>query len=148
MSQQTAFSLVVLYLRSAIFWCLHIVSLIPVLLVLLLFFWAPIGVRYAIASSWAKMNMRFLKWICGLDYEIKGRQNIPAEASLVLMNHQSTWETLATQSIFPNQLWVLKKELLRVPLFGWGLALISPIAIDRKAGKKPSTRLLSRVKRN
>jgi 1-acyl-sn-glycerol-3-phosphate acyltransferase len=135
-SQPTSFSLSVLYLRSTVFWLLHIASLIPVLLILLLFFWAPIGVRYAIASSWAKMNMRFLKWFCGLDYEIKGRENIPAEASLVLMNHQSTWETLATQSIFPNQLWVLKKELLRVPLFGWGLALISPIAIDRKAGKK------------
>ena len=82
------------------------------------------------------MNMRFLKWFCNLDYQIKGRENIPDKASLVLSNHQSTWETLAFQDFLPNQLWVLKKELFRVPVFGWGLALMSPIAIDRSAGKK------------
>ena len=82
------------------------------------------------------MNMHFLKWFCNLDYIIKGKENIPDNASLVLSNHQSTWETLAFQHFLPNQLWVLKKELLRVPVFGWGLAIISPIAIDRSAGKK------------
>ncbi len=136
MSQQRPFSRAELFIRSFIFWLFHIISLFPVVATLLLFFWAPINLRYAIASSWAKMNMRFLKLMCGLRYEIKGRENIPDEASLVLMNHQSTWETLAFQDILPNQLWVLKKELLRIPFFGWGLALISPIAIDRSAGKK------------
>ena len=125
-----------LYIRSSIFWMFHVLTLFPVVSVLLLFFWAPINTRYAIASSWAKMNIWFLKLSCNLDYEIKGRQNIPATASLVISNHQSTWETLVFQHFLPNQLWVLKKELLRVPVFGWGLALISPIAIDRSAGKK------------
>lgn len=125
-----------LYIRSTIFWLFHIVTVIAVVGTLLCFFWAPINVRYAVASSWAKMNMHFLKWFCNLHYEIKGRENIPHEASLVLSNHQSTWETLAFQHFLPNQLWVLKKELLRVPVFGWGLAMISPIAIDRSAGKK------------
>lgn len=82
------------------------------------------------------MNIWFLKISCNLGYEIKGKENVPDEASLVLSNHQSTWETLAFQHFLPNQLWVLKKELLRVPVFGWGLAMISPIAIDRSAGKK------------
>ena len=125
-----------LYLRSSIFWLFHVISLMLVVGTLLCFFWSPISVRYAIASSWAKMNMHFLKWFCNLNYRIKGEENIPKEASLVLSNHQSTWETLAFQHFLPNQLWVLKKELLRIPVFGWGLAIISPIAIDRSAGKK------------
>jgi len=115
---------------------MHIISVVVVVGVLLCFFWASIKLRYAIASSWAKMNMHFLKWFCNLSYKIKGKENIPDEASLVISNHQSTWETLAFQHFLPNQLWVLKKELLRVPIFGWGLAVISPIAIDRTAGKK------------
>lgn len=125
-----------LYIRSSVFWLFHVLSLFPVVAALLLFFWLPINMRYAIGSSWARMNMRFLEWFCNLGYEIKGRENIPEQASLVLSNHQSTWETLAFQDFLPNQLWVLKKELFRIPLFGWGLALLSPIAIDRSAGKK------------
>ena len=54
--------------------------------------------------------------------------------SIILSNHQSAWETLAFQLIFPPQVWVLKKELLRIPFFGWGLAMTSPIAIDRSSG--------------
>ena len=102
----------------------------------LVFFWLPVNQRYAIGSSWAKMNMHFLRWFCNLKYEIKGKENIPDEASLVISNHQSTWETMSFQHFLPNQLWVMKKELFRVPIFGWGLALMSPIAIDRSAGKK------------
>ena len=128
--------MVELYVRSSIFWLFHLLSLFAVVGTLLCFFWAPIKVRYAVASSWARMNIWFLKISCNLGYEIKGKENVPDEASLVLSNHQSTWETLAFQHFLPNQLWVLKKELLRVPVFGWGLAMISPIAIDRSAGKK------------
>ena len=136
MSNHREPSRVELYIRSAIFWLFHVLTLLPVVGSLIVFFWLPINARYAIASSWAKINMRLLKFICNLDYEIKGKENIPQQAALVLSNHQSTWETLAFQDFLPNQLWVLKKELLKVPVFGWGLALISPIAIDRSAGKK------------
>jgi len=129
-------SRVELMIRSLIFWLFHIVSMVLVVSAVLVFCWLPVKLRYAIGSSWAKMNMRFLRWFCKLDYEIRGRENIPDEACLVISNHQSTWETLAFQDFLPNQLWVLKKELFRVPIFGWGLALMSPIAIDRKAGKK------------
>lgn len=129
-------SLVELYIRSTIFWFIHFVSMVLVVLLVLVFFWLPVNQRYAIGSSWAKMNMAFLRWFCGLRYEIKGRENIPDEASLVISNHQSTWETMSFQHFLPNQLWVMKKELFRIPIFGWGLALMSPIAIDRSAGKK------------
>jgi len=130
------FSRLELYLRSSVFWVFHFVSMVLVVSTVLLFFWLPVTQRYAIGSSWAKMNMVFLRWFCDLSYDIKGKENIPNEASLVISNHQSTWETMSFQHFLPNQLWVMKKELFRIPIFGWGLALMSPIAIDRSAGKK------------
>ena len=136
MSQHQEFSRAELYIRSSIFWVFHFVSMVLVVSAVLVFFWLPVNQRYAIGSSWAKMNMLFLRWLCHLSYEIKGKENIPDEACLVISNHQSTWETLAFQHFLPNQLWVMKKELFRVPIFGWGLALMSPIAIDRTAGRK------------
>jgi 1-acyl-sn-glycerol-3-phosphate acyltransferase len=64
-----------------------------------------------------------------------GIENIPKTPSIVLSKHQSAWETLAFQQIFPAQVWVLKKELLHIPFFGWGLAMTSPIAINRSSGR-------------
>ncbi len=76
-----------------------------------------------------------LRVICGIRYRVLGAEHIPETPSIVLSKHQSAWETLAFQKIFPPQVWVLKKELLRIPFFGWGLAMTSPIAIDRSSGK-------------
>ncbi len=136
MKKTRQYSQAELYIRSSLFWLIHFVTMVIVVFTVLVFFWLPVNQRYAIGSSWAKMNMHFLRWFCNLDYEIKGKENIPKEASLVISNHQSTWETIAFQDFLPNQLWVMKKELFRIPIFGWGLALMSPIAIDRSAGRK------------
>lgn len=136
MKKTRQYSQAELYIRSSLFWLIHFTTMVVVVSVVLVFFWLPVNQRYAIGSSWAKMNMHFLRWFCNLNYEIKGQENIPKEASLVISNHQSTWETIAFQDFLPNQLWVMKKELFRIPIFGWGLALMSPIAIDRSAGRK------------
>ena len=69
-------------------------------------------------------------------YRILGKENIPDKPCIVISKHQSAWETLAFQVIFPPQVQVVKKELLRIPFFGWGLAVLSPIAIDRGAGMR------------
>lgn len=91
--------------------------------------------RYQVTYGWTRLMLFMLRTICGLRYEVLGRENIPDQPSIILSKHQSAWETLALQQIFPPQVWVLKKELLRIPFFGWGLAMTSPIAIDRSAGK-------------
>ena len=78
----------------------------------------------------------WLKFTCHLDFQIIGKENIPKTPCVVFSNHQSAWETLALQIALPPQVWVLKKELLLIPFFGWGLWLTSPIAINRSAGKK------------
>ncbi|WP_371128736.1 lysophospholipid acyltransferase family protein [Nitrosospira sp. Nl5] len=91
--------------------------------------------RYRITSGWAHLMLFLLRVICGIHYRVMGAEHIPRTPSIVLSKHQSAWETLAFQQIFPPQVWVLKKELLRVPFFGWGLAMTNPIAIDRSSGK-------------
>jgi 1-acyl-sn-glycerol-3-phosphate acyltransferase len=95
----------------------------------------PFRVRYATARSFAYFNLWTLRWFCGIRYHVEGTENIPAGPAVVFCKHQSTWETLAMQALFPPQVYVLKRELLRVPFFGWGLARLEPIAIDRRAGR-------------
>jgi len=74
--------------------------------------------------------------ICRIRYRVIGAENLPREPCVIMCKHQSAWETLALQMIFPPQVWVTKRELLWFPFFGWGLAMLSPIAIDRSAGTR------------
>jgi 1-acyl-sn-glycerol-3-phosphate acyltransferase len=74
------------------------------------------------------------KHLCGLDYVIEGRENIPDVPSIIMIKHTTVFETYAQLAIFPPQTWVLKHELKWIPFFGWGLAAMNPIAIDRGAG--------------
>ena len=97
----------------------------------------PLSVRDRMGAAWGATNLKLMKWICGLDYRIKGAENLPRDAAIVMSKHQSTWETLALKKILkPEQSWVLKRELMWVPIFGWALASVPTIAIDRKAGRK------------
>jgi len=102
----------------------------------------PFSVRYGFLSKWARLNLWWLELTCGVRYQIEGRENIPEGNAIVMSKHQSTWETLALQVIFPPQVWVMKRELLKVPFFGWGLSMLEPIAIDRKAKGKARQQLI------
>ena len=103
----------------------------------------PYRICFTIVSSWCLFNTLAAKYICGINYSIEGIENIPDKPCIIMSNHQSTWETLAFPSIFPTLAWVVKKELLRIPIFGWGIASIQPIALDRKQGKKALKKLIS-----
>jgi 1-acyl-sn-glycerol-3-phosphate acyltransferase len=94
----------------------------------------PRRVTYAAAVAWAKSVLFMLRWLCKLDYVVEGREHLPQRSSVVLMKHSSAWETLAQLVIFPRQTWVLKRELTWVPVFGWVLLALRPIAIDRRGG--------------
>ena len=74
------------------------------------------------------------RWLCGLRYVVEGEENIPDTPSVIMIKHTTVFETYAQLAIFPPQSWVLKRELQWIPMFGWGLAAMKPIAIDRKAG--------------
>lgn len=92
--------------------------------------------RYAVITRWSVLTIAWLELACGLGWRVQGREHIPTRPGVILCKHQSAWETIALQLIFPRQSQVLKRELLHVPFFGWGLASLNPIAIDRKAGAK------------
>jgi 1-acyl-sn-glycerol-3-phosphate acyltransferase len=103
--------------------------------------------RYFVITRWSRFAMFWLRLTCGLSWRVTGIENIPREPSVILCKHQSAWETITLQMIFPPQCQVLKKELLRVPFFGWGLASLNPIAIDRAAGAKALRYMLSEGRR-
>lgn len=93
----------------------------------------PYRWRYAIARAWAGTQLAAVKVLCGLDYVVEGREHIPPGNHISMWKHSSAWETIAQMVIFPPQAWVLKREILWIPIVGWGTWLMRPIAIDRKA---------------
>ncbi|MFA5685678.1 MAG: lysophospholipid acyltransferase family protein [Lysobacteraceae bacterium] len=129
--------------RSGLFGAVFFTTIPIFAMATVLCFPFPVHVRYAVATRWARLNLWWLKYSCGLTYRVSGRENIPKDTAIIFSKHQSTWETLALQEIFPPQVWVLKRELLRIPFFGWGLAMVGAIGIDRKAGRKAVDQLVT-----
>ena len=125
-------------IRSLIFFLFFIINTILLAGTGTLIGWLlPPMKRFVIDDAWSRLNLWGLKIICGLDYRLEGQQNIPKGACIILSKHQSTWETIALISLIPHpKAWVLKRELLFVPIFGWVMYLFKPIAIDRKSGRK------------
>lgn len=121
-------------LRSALFALGLALLTPPYALLALATFPLPRMVRYRIISSWSRLVVLFARLVLGIDWRVEGRENLPAQPAVILSKHQSAWETLAFQLIFPPHVHVLKRELLWIPFFGWGLAMMSPIAIDRSRG--------------
>lgn len=134
------------WLRSTLYMLLQIIITPPYALFTLACFPLSPHNRYRVTSTWTRGMLFLLRHVCGLQYRIIGAENIPKTPSIVLSKHQSAWETLAFQEIFPPQVWVLKKELLRIPFFGWGLAMTNPIAIDRSAKKKALEQIVDQGK--
>ncbi len=96
----------------------------------------PLKGRFAIVHAWRALFLALERHVLGITVKVIGRENIPAEPCVVLAKHQSAWETVGLQELFRPGVFVLKRELLLIPFFGWGLAAIRMISIDRKAGKE------------
>jgi len=122
--------------RSLLFALLQILITPPYALIAILTFPLPPMMRYRIISGWARLFVRVAAVLCGVRYRVEGRGNIPRDPVVFMSKHQSAWETLAFQAILPPHVMVIKRELLWIPFFGWGLAMMSPIAIDRSAGRQ------------
>ncbi|HEU4352786.1 MAG TPA: lysophospholipid acyltransferase family protein [Burkholderiales bacterium] len=122
------------FVRSALFALGLVLITPPYALIALVTFPLPRMARYRIISGWSRLVVLMAKAIVRIDWRVEGRENLPSRPSVILAKHQSAWETMAFQLIFPPQVLVLKRELLWIPFFGWGLALMSPIAIDRSRG--------------
>ena len=89
----------------------------------------------ALSSSWGRSNLWLLRVLCRLDYTVEGIENIPQDgAHICFWKHSTSWETFPVMFLFPPQSWVVKREVLWIPLVGWAVMLYKPIAINRGAG--------------
>lgn len=95
----------------------------------------PYRWRYNFLMTWSWLVIDSLRPLCGIQVRVRGDENIPIQPCVVMSKHQSAWETLALAKFFHPTTWVLKQSLMKIPFFGWGLALLRPIAIDRSVAK-------------
>lgn len=130
-----------LYIRNLIYWLILVLITPPMFTVIIPAALIPKGANH-VGRAWALILMWMLKHIIGLKYRVVGRENIPDRPSIICSKHQSGWETLAFQEIFPLHVFVAKKELFKLPFFGWGLKLAKTIGIDRSNRTQANRQLM------
>ena len=125
-------------IRSVIYFIAMVLSTVVFGLTIGLFGWfLPTRFADVLATRWGLLNLWLQRVLCGLRYEVEGIENLPNGPCIVMAKHQSTWETIGLRGLMkPAQSWVLKKELMQLPIFGWGLRLARSIPIDRSAGRR------------
>jgi 1-acyl-sn-glycerol-3-phosphate acyltransferase len=137
----------VLLLRSiafnALFYVILAVYLVAAMATLVLPRWGIISV----ARSWAYVNLWLLRVVCGITVEWRGLEKIPRGALIVAGKHQSMWETFALLTLFPDPTFILKRELMWIPLWGWCLWRGEMIPVDRAAGKAVIPAMLEHARR-
>ncbi|MEQ8955154.1 MAG: lysophospholipid acyltransferase family protein [Gammaproteobacteria bacterium] len=146
-----AIRLLILGLRSALFYLgYYLVTIVMALAFILCFPLLPDRGRYFFAVCWVNFILFWLRLSCGVHHEIEGIENLPPGPIIIMANHQSSWETLLFYKLTYPIAPILKKELLRIPLWGWAMKLQRPIAIDRAdprgAGKSLLTQGVRRIK--
>lgn len=124
-----------LFLRSILYLLLACLITAPFGLFVTLSVVLPMRVRFQLIAIWRTLFMALCRYVLGIRYEVIGRENIPAIPSAIISKHQSAWETVSLQAIFPPLVFVLKKSLLMIPFLGWAFAAVKMISIDRNAGK-------------
>lgn len=133
---------------SIIWWLFFTLTTIIFAPLVILFSIISFNTAYQTALGWSRFNIYSLGWFCGLRFKVEGKEHIPdTERGYVMMSkHQSTWETLALSFTLPPHVWVYKKSLQFVPLFGWALWSVRPIAIDRSGGQTTLEQVLEQGK--
>jgi 1-acyl-sn-glycerol-3-phosphate acyltransferase len=125
------------FLRSLLYLIILVVVTPPyMLLYILIGFPLSLRWRHRLAMPWVRLAIWLVKHVLGIPYRLLGAENIPPQAAIVFSKHQSAWETLVLQEVFKDAVFVWKKEIKKLPFFGWALALTPMIPIDRGAGKE------------
>jgi len=132
----------VLLLRSLVFQFYFYASVCVAALTVFVLWPAPFAWRSTVARWWGQGMLAVGRAVCGLEYVVEGAENIPDEPSVIMIKHSTVFETYAQLVVFPPQTWVVKRELTWVPIFGWGLAAMRPIAINRNAGRTAVTQVI------
>lgn len=136
-----------LFIRSLLFSIVMVFATILYSFLCLLGYVFPFRYRYAMIAAFTGSMIRILNFLCQIDYHVQGLENIPQDrAGVVLAKHQSTWETFYLPTIFHHTAIILKRELLWIPFFGWGLATINPIAINRNQKSSAMEQIIKKGK--
>ena len=134
-----------LYLRSLLFFVSTTITMLMIGPIVLLLVFFPFEYRYRLAMFWVDLVQWGAKYFCGIDYRVQGLEHIPTDGNVIyLSKHQSAWETLALFKILPGRLvFVLKRELLWIPVWGWAMSTLKHIAINRQLKKVALQALIS-----
>ncbi|MDQ5920269.1 MAG: 1-acyl-sn-glycerol-3-phosphate acyltransferase [Pseudomonadota bacterium] len=119
---------------STLLWMIMGVYSIIIFFVGLIVLPFPSRTRHKVIISWTWLFNFCARNICGVKYEVVGKEYILSSSAIIASNHQSMWEALCFSQIFPQHVWILKKSLLKIPFFGWALKISAPIGIDRSVG--------------
>jgi len=122
------------WFRSLLFLTFGFLTICLYAVFALLVFWAPRNFLWGIVVNYCKLVLWAGGFFCGMKVVVEGRENLPDTASVIMIKHTTTLETYGHVPIFPRTSWVLKREIIWMPIFGWAIGLLfRPIAIRRSA---------------
>ena len=131
-------------IRSVLLALFMAVTVVPYAFLCLLCAPLPRPVRFRVTIGWPRMVLAAGRVLCGMRWQVRGWENLPAGPAILLSKHQSTWETFFLVSHLRREVcFVFKRELLRMPFFGWGIGLLDMIHIDRKRGRDAFEQVVS-----
>jgi 1-acyl-sn-glycerol-3-phosphate acyltransferase len=136
-----------LLIRSLAFQFYFFVSVLLFALAVFVSWALPFAVRFGLAKTWGASMLWAGRVICGLECVVEGSENIPDQPCVIMIKHSTVFEAYAQLTIFPPQTWVVKRELMWIPIFGWGLAALKPIAINRRAGHTAVSQVIEQGRR-
>jgi 1-acyl-sn-glycerol-3-phosphate acyltransferase len=126
----------VIFVRSIVFNVLFYANTVFWLTVALPTFFMPYWAIVEIAKAWGRVNLFMLRWVAGIDIEVRGAEKIPKGGLIIAAKHQSAWETFALLPLFDIPLFIVKRELMWIPIFGWLMAKGRMVSVDRSAGSQ------------
>jgi 1-acyl-sn-glycerol-3-phosphate acyltransferase len=137
---------VVIWLRSIAFNVLFYLNTVVHLIAGLPTFFMPYRAIVEVAKSWGRVNLVLLRVVAGIDYEIRGREKIPKGPLIVASKHQSAWETFALLPLLENPLFILKRELQWIPIFGWLTIKGRMVPVHRGGGSQALHEMVERAR--
>lgn len=133
-------------LRSIAFNALFYLNTVFWLAVALPTFFMPYRAVIGIAKTWGRTNLVLLRWVAGIDFELRGAEKIPRGPLIVAAKHQSAWETFALLPLFESPVFILKRELQRIPIFGWLTIKGRMVPVDRRKGSRALIAMTERAR--
>jgi 1-acyl-sn-glycerol-3-phosphate acyltransferase len=137
---------VLILVRSILFNILFYLNLLIYLIVAIPALFLPYRAVTALAKSWGRTNLRLLRLVCGIDVEWTGLEKIPPGPLIVAAKHQSSWETFALLTLFDDPTFIVKRELMWIPWFGWYIWKARMIPVDRGAGTQALVRMTEKAR--